>query len=150
MSESTEIVQYKELCRTARNYELKLWYVPLSAIAISLMFSVAIFKVDFLACKAGLALMNFISFTAFLVMYLKDRCYLVYLQKSIKKIHEKDQRFIKLAQFSGKMEIEPDDTFFMRYAKRHSATTFMFWALFIFLIINFACCAYSIWQFLTA
>lgn len=149
MSESTEIVQYQELCKTARNYELKLWYVPVSAIAISLSFSVAIFKIDFFICKSGLAVLNFISFSAFLVMYLKDRCYLVYLQKAIKKIHEKDQRFAKINQFCGKMEIEPDDTFFMRYAKRHSATSFMVWTLFIFLIINFACCVYNIWQFLT-
>ena len=149
MSESTEIVQYKELCKTARNYELKLWYVPFSAIAISLLFSVSIFKVDYLVCKSGLAVLNLISFMAFFVMYLKDRCYLVYLQKAIKKIHEKDQRFASISQFCGKIEIEPNDTFFMRYAKRHSATVFVVWALFLFLTLNFAFCVYSIWQFLT-
>jgi hypothetical protein len=100
-------------------------------------------------CQIGLSVLNVLSFTAFLVMFTKDRCYLIHLQKAVRMIHEKDQRFINVCQFSGPLEIEDSDIFYMRFAKRHSATNFMFWALLVFLIINITCSVYYIWLLLS-
>jgi hypothetical protein len=149
MNESTEIIQYQELCKSARSYEIKLWCVPATAIVISILFFIAIFSIGSLMCQIGLSVLNALSFAAFLVMFTKDRCYLIHLQKTIRMIHDKDQRFIKLAQFSGPLEIDNDDIFYIRFAKRHSATNFMFWALFVFLIINITCSIYHIWLLLS-
>ena len=52
-------------------------------------------------------------------------------------------------KFVKENEIEDSDIFYMRFAKRHSATNFMFWALLVFLMINITCSIYHIWLLLS-
>ena len=68
-----------------------------------------------------LSLLNILVFSGFMFLFLKDRCFQLENQKKIKQIYKGDlDGFVWVTQYTGHLEIDSRDRWFIRWAKGES------------------------------
>lgn len=129
--------QYKELCNDSRHYDQKLWIIPGAAYTLSALFYKVIIETTVLNGKVFLSLLNTLIFSGFLFQYVKDRAFQLEIQTALKKIQDRNKNeLINVAQYTGELENDTNDRWFIRVTKKHSAANYVFYVMFITLLVD--------------